>query len=274
MRVLFLTHAFPRFAGDAAGSFLLRLAVALRSEGIDVNAIAPGAPGVPAQDVIEGVPVHRFRYAPRRFETLAYTGTMAEQVATSWSARFSLLGFLGAELRAARHARRALRPALIHAHWWFPSGMVATWLRTLSPGTHMPIVTTLHGSDVRLGRRGALARSRFRAVLRQSSAVTTVSHWLANGVTDVLPAARPIVAPMPVATDLFHPGRVRSTDRLLFVGRANEQKGLRVLIQALAIARTPLSLDIVGDGDGRAPYERLASELGVTERLHWRGALP
>jgi hypothetical protein len=30
MRVLFLAHSFPRYSGDAAGSFLLRLALALR----------------------------------------------------------------------------------------------------------------------------------------------------------------------------------------------------------------------------------------------------
>lgn len=274
MRVLFLTHAFPRFAGDAAGSFLLRLAVALRPEGIDVHVVAPAAPGFPATDTIEGIPVHRFRYAPRGYETLAYTGTMAEQVGASWSARFSLLGLLGAELRAAQRARRTFAPALVHAHWWFPSGMVATWMRTLSTGAHAPLVTTLHGSDVRLGRRSALSRSRFRAVLRQSTAVTTASNWLATGATDVLPTARPIVAPMPAATELFRPGGARSMDRLLFVGRPNEQKGLHVLIRALAHTHTPLSLDIVGDGEGRAALERLAAELGVAERLHWHGALP
>ncbi|HET7565592.1 MAG TPA: glycosyltransferase [Gemmatimonadaceae bacterium] len=274
MRVLFLTHAFPRYAGDAAGSFLLRLAVALRPEGIDVHVIAPAAPGFPARDTIEGIPVHRFRYAPQRYQTLAYTGTMAEQVGASWSARFSLLGFLGAELRAAQRARRTLEPAVVHAHWWFPSGVVATWMRALSPGVRMPMVTTLHGSDVRLGRRSALSRSRFRAVLERSAAVTTVSNWLASGVTDVLPTARPIVAPMPAATDLFHPGSARSADRLLFVGRANEQKGLQVLIRALARTSAPLSLDVIGDGEGRAPLERLASELGVAERVHWHGALP
>jgi hypothetical protein len=42
VRVLFLTHSFPRFIGDAPGSFLHRLAVALRQIDVEVQVIALG----------------------------------------------------------------------------------------------------------------------------------------------------------------------------------------------------------------------------------------
>ena len=70
MNVLFMTHSFPRDDGDAAGSFLLRLARALVSEGVTVRVVAPGASGLTAHESMGGVQVDRFRYAPRRFETL------------------------------------------------------------------------------------------------------------------------------------------------------------------------------------------------------------
>ncbi|HEY3745477.1 MAG TPA: glycosyltransferase, partial [Gemmatimonadaceae bacterium] len=119
MNVLFLTHSFPRREGDAAGSFILRLAVALREEGVKVNVVAPAAPGIPSSDTIEGIHVDRFRYAPRRFERLAYTGNMANDVASSWTAKFALVGFLGADFLHAVRARRLFEPQVIHAHWWF-----------------------------------------------------------------------------------------------------------------------------------------------------------
>lgn len=53
-RVLFVTHNVPRFEGDAAGSFVLRLAVALQQQGARVEIIAPGAPGLAPRDVVEG----------------------------------------------------------------------------------------------------------------------------------------------------------------------------------------------------------------------------
>ena len=76
MRVLFVTHNVPRFDGDAAGSFVLRLAVALRHAGARVEILAPGASGMPASTVLEGVTIHRVPYASDAQMTLAYEGTM------------------------------------------------------------------------------------------------------------------------------------------------------------------------------------------------------
>src|SRR5438046_3310182 len=199
MKVLFLTHAFPRFEGDVAGNFLLRLASALRALDVDVSVVAPSGPGVLEEGRVNGTGVARFHYAPRRYETLAYTGNMAEQVRDSWSARFTLLGFLGAEFRAAVRARREYQPDIVHAHWWFPSGLVGTWLSKLS---HTPLVTTLHGTDVRIARSVALSRPAFRHVLQRSRAVTAVSRWLAYEAQAIVSSPSAVVAPMPVAVDL------------------------------------------------------------------------
>src|ERR1700687_1210000 len=126
MNVWFPTHSSPRREGAAAGSFLLRLAVALRAEDVNVHVVAPAADGVPASEEIEGVAVDRFRYAPRRYEKLAYTGNMASDVASSWTAKFALVGFLGADFVQAVRARRNFEPQGVHAHWWVPSGGVGS----------------------------------------------------------------------------------------------------------------------------------------------------
>jgi glycosyltransferase involved in cell wall biosynthesis len=203
MKVLFLTHAFPRFDGDVAGNFLLRLASALSKQGVDVNVVAPASAGVAESAKLNGTGIERFHYAPRKYETLAYVGNMAEQVRDSWSARFTMLGFLGAEFRGAVRARRGMQPDIVHAHWWFPSGLVGTWLSRLS---HTPLVTTLHGSDVRIARSVSMSRPAFRHVLQNSAATTAVSRWLAHEAQSIVSAPAPVVAPMPVATDLFSPG--------------------------------------------------------------------
>jgi glycosyltransferase involved in cell wall biosynthesis len=270
MNVLFLTHNFPRSEGDAAGSFVLRLAVALREEDVHVHVVAPAGPGLPATGEIEGVPVSRFRYAPRRYEKLAYTGNMAKDVASSWSARLAMVGFLGADFIQAVKARRTVEPDVIHAHWWFPSGVVGAWLKSLS---HVPLLTTMHGTDVRLARTVGVAKPLFRHVVQHSTKVTTVSRWLAEEVDKLMPGTHPMVAPMPVATNLFSPNGVREKGRLLFVGRLNNQKGLEHLIHALADMKQVTKLDVVGDGPGRATLEGLASERGVADRIRWHGQL-
>lgn len=270
MHVLFLTHSFPRHDGDVAGSFLLRLAVALEREGVTVQALAPAAPGLAERASLEGIDVERFRYAPRGLETLAYTGDMAEQVGRSMGARVALFGMFAGELRATLRAIRATRPDVVHAHWWFPSGIVATLARRL---TGVPVVTTMHGTDVRIARRTPAARPVLGRVMRRSSAVTAVSGWLADEAHAMTGAERPIVAPMPVATHLFSPAeRPATRERLLFVGRLSQQKGLDLLLRALALTSSPVGLDVVGDGPERATLMTLAETLGIATGVRWHGA--
>jgi glycosyltransferase involved in cell wall biosynthesis len=271
MKVLFLTHAFPRFDGDVAGNFLLRLASALGAQGVDVRVVAPAEPGLVKSARLNGTGVDRFHYAPQKYETLAYGGNMAEQVRDSWKARFTMIGFLGAEFRAAVRARREFQPDVLHAHWWFPSGLVGTWLSRLS---HTPLVTTMHGTDVRIARAVSMSRPAFRHVLQNSAATTAVSRWLAHEAQSLVSAPAPVVAPMPVAADLFTPGGARKNNSLLFVGRLTKQKGLDLLLHTLAKLPAAISLDVVGDGPERQPLEALAGELGLARRVRWQGSQP
>lgn len=271
MNVLFLTHSFPRDDGDAAGSFILRLARALAHEDVTVRVVAPGADGLASHTSFGGVQVDRFRYAPRKYETLAYGGNMASQVRDSWSAKVTLVGFLGAEFRAGVHARREFQPDVVHAHWWFPNGVAATWVARMGG---LPLVTTLHGTDVRMARNIPASRPVFRHVLKHSSAVTAVSRWLANETQSIVSVPPPIVAPMPVATELFDiTTSAQRTRRLLFVGRLMPQKGIDLLLGALGKLPADVGLDVVGDGPDRASMESLAGSLGVSDRVQWHGAV-
>ena len=272
MRVLFLTHSFPRYVGDAAGAFILRLATALANEGVAVKVIAPATITAPPSDMFDGVSITRFRYAPRALETLAYEGTMATQVKESWGAKAGLAGLIGAELQTALGETRREKYDLLHAHWWFPSGIAAA---AASRWRGLPLVTTLHGSDVRLGRAIKPARPVMRRVLRRSTRVTAVSRWLAHEAQQVAGGEMPIVAPMPVATEHFLPEpSITRHDALLFVGRLTKQKGVDLLLRALAGLPAALSLDVVGDGEERSALEALASSLGVGQRVRWHGAKP
>jgi glycosyltransferase involved in cell wall biosynthesis len=269
VRVAFLTHNFPRHPGDAPGSFLLRLAVALRDVGVEVRVFAPSAPGYPASDAVEGVPVERFRYAPASLETIAYTGTMAGALG-SWGGRLALGGLVAASSTAARRAVRGWRADVVHAHWWFPSGLAAA-SPVLRGG--VPLVITMHGSDVRLAAGVAAARSLFAGVTARAARVTAVSRWLCAQAVAMAPALRCDVGPMPAATHLFSPDAAAPRDGWLFVGRLNAQKGIAHLVRALARQRHPERLTVVGDGPDAAALDALATELGVASRITWRRAI-
>ena len=272
MKVLFLAHSYPRYPTDPVGSFVLRLAVALRGQGTEVRVLAPSADGLAPREEYEGIVVERFRYAPSKLETLAYTGTMRDQVRESWVSRLFLGTFLGAEFWKSVRSRGHFRADLVHAHWWFPGGLIGTWLRQW---WRVPLVTTMHGSDVRIARSSPFAAGMLRHVLARSEAVTTVSSWLAEETRHVAPQARPIVAPMPIKPDLFHPGGTRAENTLLFVGKLNEQKGIEHLFRALGhMQHRPTVEVVVGVGSAPDDVRRLAESLGVADRLRWYPLLP
>ena len=272
LRVVFLAHAFPRGAGDVTGGFLLRLATALRAEGVEVAAVAPAAQGLAAAERLDGVAVRRYRYAPARAQRLAYAGEMHRRAATPFGA-VALAGLLGAGALALRRAGRGAD--LVHAHWWFPAGVQA-----LAARTGLPLVTTLHGTDVRLARSRPAARAVCARVLRASARVTAVSGWLAGQAAGFAPelAGRVAVAPMPVDDRAFSPGPAgRPRDELLFVGRLDRQKGADVALHALARLSGPaaaLPLRVVGTGPEEAALRRLAGDLGVADRVRWDGQVP
>lgn len=283
-RVLFVTHNVPRAPGDVAGSFVLRLAVALQAAGVRVDIIAPGAAGLNSIDELEGVRISRVRYASDARMTLAYTGTMAEVVKGSWSGRVALIQLMWhlrrATQRALADARQAGDPYThVHAHWWFPSALA---LRGALGAESPPLCITMHGSDVRLAERTPAAHPLMRAVLTGAAMCTTVSSWLADSAHRIAPAARIVIAPMPVNDRLFsdahrdseRPSGTPQRDGVLFVGRFNAQKGVADLLEALATPQLAAHrLILVGDGPDRDALQARAVALGMAHRITWLGML-
>lgn len=267
MRVVFVTHNYPRHAGDVAGAFLHPLAVALRARGIDVRVVAPSDRGAGGRDVIDGVPIHRVRYASPAKETLAYTGTMTDAIRSAGG-----LMALGGMMRALRRGTLAAvgdaSRAVVHAHWWIPAGLAAP--------RRTPMVLTCHGTDVRLLAKGGAARWLGRAAIRRARVVTTVSQPLATAIsahTGVVIEAN-AVQPMPVAIvsrPISHGG-----GGLAVVGRLSEQKRVDLAIRAFAILRSrgyDRPLRIVGDGQQLSALQSLARDLELTDAIQFVGSL-
>lgn len=269
MRVVWITHNYPRFAGDVAGAFLHPLAVALREAGIDIRVVAPSDAGQGGDAPLDGVPVRRVRYGRASDERLAYQGTMMDAMKSPRGA----LAFhrLRGALRAGAEAELAGAGAgaLVHAHWWVPSGLAAP--------TSVPMVLTCHGTDVRLLDRIPLAAWLARPTFRRARVVTTVSAALAAIVRRRvgIEIATDAVQPMPVAS-VPRPWTDGSGGAVV-VGRLTSQKRVHLAIEAIAIAHSrgeSLTLTIVGDGPTRPALEELAGRLGVSNLVRFAGAVP
>jgi glycosyltransferase involved in cell wall biosynthesis len=270
LRILTITHNYPRFAGDPAGAFVARIAEGIAARGHEVRVLAPHAPELSINERIGGVGVRRFRYAPERFERLAYTGALHQGALRSPVLAAALPAFLLAFDREARKAVDEFRPHLVHAHWWFPSGWLAR-------RTGRPYVITCHGSDVRLLERGRLVRRSAGAVLGRAARVTVVSEFLSRDLRRLLPSlpASITVTPMPVAVDSFVAGGSATKvvpPRILYAGNLVSSKGVDLLLTAAAdLARDGIDyqLKILGKGPEESSLRALAQRLGIDSRIEW-----
>jgi glycosyltransferase involved in cell wall biosynthesis len=69
----------------------------------------------------------------------------------------------------------------------------------------------------------------------------------------------------------------RAPNRLLAVGSLSKKKGFDYLVRAAAVLKSrgvDVVVEIVGDGEERAALEALAAELGIADRVEFRGYLP
>jgi glycosyltransferase involved in cell wall biosynthesis len=267
VRVVFLTHNYPRWPGDLSGSFLGTLAAALVRRGIEVRVVAPSDAGQGGEDDIEGVHVRRVRYASARAETLAYHGTMltALRAPGGWRA---LAGLWRALRRGARE-ELAAGAALVHAHWWVPAGLAAP--------AGAPLVLTVHGTDAALLRRSRLARRLARPLFERARVVTAVSRELAGWVQNATGRHVPNdhVHPMPVDTTGW-PWTVGGGGAVV-IARLTAQKRIHLAIDTTAFLAScghDLPLTIVGDGPERTALERQVERLGVGPFVRFTGAVP
>ncbi|MCU1463410.1 MAG: glycosyl transferase group 1 [Acidimicrobiales bacterium] len=260
MRVLHLASSFPRHEGDPVGTFLLDLAAAQADAGLEVHVLAPHDLGVARHAVMRGVDVHRFRYAPQRFERLAYRGGILAGARTPAGAPL-VPPFLAAFVLAARRCARLVRPDVVHAHWWLPGGLAG------APITGPRFVITLHGTDVALLRNRAL-RALARRVTAPAVAVAAVSQPLADEAAAAL-GREVVVARMPVDVGDVPP-RPRPPHpplRLLTVGRHVREKGIDVVLDAVA-GLGGVELDVVGDGPELAAHQTRAIGAAAVIRFH------
>lgn len=79
MKVLYIATAYDRHAGDLITPWLGETIRRLHAAGVHVEVLAPAYRGLRSGEM-DGVMVHRFRYAPRYLEDLTHDETAPDRI--------------------------------------------------------------------------------------------------------------------------------------------------------------------------------------------------
>ena len=174
---------------------------------------------------------------------------------------------------------------LLHVHYAIPHAAVAYMAKKilLAEGRYMPVVTTLHGTDITLVGTNRAFAPVVEFSINKSDGVTAVSQNLKEDTLRLFKIHRDIE----VIYNFIDFERFRKTDKAHFkkiiapdgerilVHTSNFRKVKRVEdvihIFAKVHAQVPSRLLMIGDGPERQKVERLCRELNLSQEVRFLG---
>lgn len=280
--VVMVTTSYPRFPGDSVGTFMEPIAKSVAARGHDVHIVAPWHPLVARGPEEDGVHFHFYKYAPlTSLNVFGYAGALRADVSMRGSAYLVAPLALAAGWRAARSVAKRYRATVMNGHWVIPGGVTAA-----AAAPSLPLVVSLHGSDVYVAETLAPARRAAHTVFARAGAVTACSADL--GRRAIALGASPDrleVVPYGVDADRFRPDpRLRAKRRaglgiapkttvLFAAGRLVRKKGFEYLVEAVAklSPTTDLVAVIAGGGDLDAELRAQAENARVADKIRFVG---
>ena len=275
-RLLVLTSNYPRWAGDSTTPFVLHLTQRLVERGWEADVLAPHAPDAARDEVLGGVPVHRFRYLlPETAQTVCYQGGALVNLRQNRTNLLKLPALVGSEWAATVRRLRAGAYDAVHAHWALPQGLVGV-LATAK----VPVVITVHGGDV-FALDQAPLRAAKRFAFGRAAAVTVNSSATERAVRALADPRRLVRIPMGIdvdpAVDPALVERVRAEHRqgagplVALVGRVVEEKGVFDLIAAADQLRGDARVVVLGEGQDLERAKGDVARRGLEDQVRFVG---
>lgn len=173
---------------------------------------------------------------------------------------------------------------ILHVHYAIPHAYAAYMAKQIlaDKGIHIPVVTTLHGTDITLVGRNPSYKPAVTFSINHSDIVTSVSEDLKKETVKFFVVRKDIeVIPNFIDLSLYekesdctrsgiaHPGQKIITH----VSNFRKVKRIMDIIQSFALIHreVPSRLVMMGDGPEREKAEELAKELGVQEDVVFLG---
>lgn len=281
MNIIVTTSSFPRDKDDYKARWILELGQEFLKEGLIPSILCPHVAGSKAYEVIDGIEVYRFRYAPERYESLGYGNFLPHE---KYSSRIgvliqycfnsiliaSMLFFMFLSLSRLRKKKNA---ELIFSNWAFPAGLVSAVYRQISG---VPSVLKVYGTDLVFLKRFKLG-SLAKYILNKHDSVIAISDYtkdyaLSFGADpdkiSVFPVGSnyPIIH-SPVSLDNFKRKLCLSGRPVVFtVHRLIPLKGTSFLIKAMSkiVSVHPDALLVIG---GEGPERNMLESLTISNHL-------
>jgi N-acetyl-alpha-D-glucosaminyl L-malate synthase BshA len=281
---------FPKYIGDSYGPFVFEEAKFLAQKGIEVHVITQHNPGIPYEEIMDDVYVHRFRWLePKEFKALIYFKGLKDN--------FRLITYLVSLFFSLFTICRRYDVDIIHAHHAMPTGLIGVIVAKI---IRTPILITTHGMDITTHGidNGPLKNVKnfeehffFKHLLSFSlnncDRVIAVSNDLKKRIISLgVKDCKTTILRNAVDTNRFNPQpnkKIRNKHRIknddiviLYVGHLEEFKGLFELIYAFNNVKREnekAKLILIGEGSQKNKSIKEVSTLGLEKSVIFAGKI-
>ena len=264
-----VTSTYARSEDDCQVPWMRELIVQMKNYPCNIRVLAPAFKGLKSHS-IDGVPVHRFRYAPKSIETLTHDEGAPNKVRSLFFQLLAIPYILMGALSVLWWCVR-FKIQVLHVHWPFPHGLYAILPKYL---LGVKIVAMSHGAELAIARRSRPVHKVLSWLLGSADVRCTNSSHTASEVARVSGCKDSVILPYG-ATVRCKSGTLEPLKKplLLFCGRLVQRKGIDVLLNALPKVLESIDVDVVitGEGDRKLEWEKLSDELGLSEVVKFPG---
>ena len=264
-----VTSTYARSHDDCQVPWMRELLLRLGNRDGAIRVMAPAFQGLKSHE-IDGVPVHRFRYAPQQWENLTHDEGAPNKTRSLiyklLAIPYILCGIVSVFWWCVRY-----RIQVLHVHWPFPHGLWAVLPKYI---LGVKVVAMSHGAELAIARRSRIVKFILGWLLRMADVRCVNSSHTAMEVSKVSGLDDAVITPYG-ATVTSKEGESVQRDKpmLLFCGRLVQRKGIDVLLRSVPLVLEQQEVDVVitGEGDCKQEWMDLADELGLSQTVRFAG---
>jgi glycosyltransferase involved in cell wall biosynthesis len=293
MRILLLTSSFPREENDYSAKWILELSKELKKRNNKIIALAPYTSNLKTQELLDGIEVYRFKYAPEHLEVLGYGKFLPHE----WSrSNFKLvflylrnillfIPFLFFMFITTIKICKKEKIDILFSHWIFPCGLIGLLVaKILKIKPNLKI----YGTDLVFMKKFELTWLG-RWILNSYPTIVANSEYTKNvalsfGINDVKKIKvilEGVYPPKNVENEELYELRRKlgiNAEKIIFsVHRLIPLKGTKYLIKAASsvVKEYPdVKFIIGGEGPMRTELESLIEELNLEDNVILTGFIP
>jgi len=261
VKILVLCYEYPP-VGGGGGRVAEKVAEELARRGHEVRVLTAGLKHLPKREERNGVTILRAKSFRQKEDTCSVPEMGLYLLTNFWPT-----------LQLAR----TWRPDVIHAHFAVPTGVIAMPVGRL---LGIPYVLTAHLGDVPGGvpeqteHLFRLINPVAKHIWSGAARTTAVSSHVATLAARAYQVSPEIILNGVKRNTLPVDFSEKVTPKIVKLGRLSVQKNPLLALEALArIKELPWSFEIIGEGPLGAEAREKATELGIADRITWRGWL-